>query len=196
MSRLEKTFYERTDVVQISKELIGKVLYTSVNGKVTAGAIIETEAYAGAGDKASHAYGLRRTARNEAMYGPGGTAYVFLCYGIHRLFNVVTNVKEVPHAVLIRALQPVEGIELMLERRKLKKADKRLSGGPGTLSQAMGIDLSMNAADLSSELVWIEDHRLEINPSAILTTARIGIAYAGEDALLPYRFVYKDKINT
>jgi DNA-3-methyladenine glycosylase len=109
---LPSEFYIRTDVVQVARDLLGKVLYTSFNHEITAGIIIETEAYAGVTDKASHAYNNRRTARTEIMYRTGGTAYVYLCYGIHSLFNIVTSVEDNPHAVLIRGIEPLHGIEL------------------------------------------------------------------------------------
>ena len=137
MTKLNKDFYLRTDVVQISKDLLGKYLFTKIDNKITAGIITETEAYAGITDKASHAYNNRRTARTEIMFAKGGISYVYLCYGIHHLFNVVTNVEDVPHAVLIRAVKPIEGIEAILKRRNSKEIHSRISGGPGTVSQAL-----------------------------------------------------------
>ena len=139
MSKLGIDFYQREDVLAISHELLGKVLCTNFNGSLTTGIIVETEAYAGVADRASHAYGGRRTNRTEVMYSPPGTAYVYLCYGIHHLFNVVTNVEGVPHAVLIRAIEPIEGIDIMLQRRKMSKLLPKLTAGPGILSQALGI---------------------------------------------------------
>src|SRR4051812_33790234 len=118
--KLKKSFYHRDDVVQIAKELLGKYLFTNFNNKLTGGIITETEAYCGVIDKASHAYRGRRTARTEIMYNAGGTAYVYLCYGVHSLFNVVTNRKDIPHAILIRAIQPTHGVETILKRRKMK----------------------------------------------------------------------------
>src|ERR1700722_2278008 len=139
MKKLGQDFYLREDVVNISRELIGKFLITKVKGKLTSGMIIETEAYNGVVDKASHAYNNRRTARNEIMYSQGGNAYVYLCYGIHHLFNIVTNKKDTPHAILIRGILPKEGIDTMLKRRKLKSVTKKFSDGPGTVSQALAI---------------------------------------------------------
>ncbi len=118
MKKLQLEFYQRENVIQIAKELLGKILVTNWKGIITSGRIVECEAYAGVIDKASHASGGRRTARNEIMYGEGGYAYVYLCYGIHHLFNVVTNSKGEPHAILVRALDPVEGIEEMLLRAR------------------------------------------------------------------------------
>ncbi|HET7819411.1 MAG TPA: DNA-3-methyladenine glycosylase, partial [Bacteroidia bacterium] len=146
--KLQKDFYIREDVVLIAKELLGKVLITNFNGAISAGIITETEAYAGINDRASHAFGGRRTARTEIMYATGGTAYVYLCYGIHHLFNVVTNQKDIPHAVLIRALKPIEGMHVILKRRKQKEISNKLSSGPGTLSQELGIQTSHSGENL------------------------------------------------
>lgn len=139
MKKLSKDFYQRVDVLQVAKELLGKVLVTQFAGKQTAGRIVEVEAYAGIADRASHSFGGRRTKRNEVMYGEGGKAYVYLCYGIHHLFNVVTNVKDVPQAILIRALEPVSGTGIMLARTGKKKLDYTITRGPGNLSKAMGL---------------------------------------------------------
>jgi len=183
--KLPRSFYIREDVVQIAKELLGKVLITDIDGKVTAGRIVETEAYCGRGDKACHANG-KRTPRTEVMYGEGGHAYVYLCYGIHHLVNVVTNIEGQADAVLIRALEPLDGKEIMQERRKFTKA--KLASGPGTLSQAMGIHVSMTGADLLSDEIWIGLTN-EAEEFRILADTRIGVEYAEEDALRPWRFV-------
>lgn len=188
MPKLNRDFYVRNHVVKIARELLGKVLVTKFNGKITSGIITETEAYNGVVDKASHAYGGRRTSRTEIMYSEGGVAYVYLCYGIHSLFNVVTNLKDVPHAVLIRAVQAESGIELMLKRRNKVRQDKSLSKGPGTVSQALGIHFSDSGTSLMQNKIWIEDAGIKIKSTDIKITPRIGVDYAGEDALLPYRF--------
>lgn len=192
MSRvLDIDFFLRPDVVRIARELIGKVLVTGKGRTLTSGIITETEAYAGITDRASHAYAGRRTARNENMYAPGGIAYVYKCYGIHDLFNVVTNERDVPHAVLIRAVQPLHGEPLMRSRRGPKAFGMsygELSGGPGKLTAALGIALQHNGADLLSGDVRLEDHGMELRASDILVGPRIGVDYAGDDALLPYRF--------
>ena len=191
-SVLERSFYDRTDVVKIAKELLGKILITNFNGEFTAGRIVETEAYNGAVDKASHAYGGRRTARTEVMFGKPGTAYVYLCYGIHHLFNVVTNKAEIPHAVLIRALEPLHGIDIMLDRTRKQVLDNTLTRGPGNVSKALGIYTTHTGMDLlESEMVIAED-QYEVKRSAIGITTRIGVDYAGPDALLPYRFIVKN----
>ncbi|HEX2631028.1 MAG TPA: DNA-3-methyladenine glycosylase, partial [Chitinophagaceae bacterium] len=139
IQKLPLSFYRRDDVLKISEELMGKLLVTKWDGQTTSGRIVEVEAYQGAIDRASHAWNGRRTARNEIMYGEGGFAYVYLCYGIHHLFNVVTNSKDTPHAILIRALEPVQGIPLMLERTGKEKPDATLTRGPGNVSKALGI---------------------------------------------------------
>lgn len=187
--KLTDDFYLRDDVVQIARDLLGKELFTNIDGVITSGIITETEAYNGVVDRASHAYGGRYTPRTQTMYAQGGVAYVYLCYGIHHLFNVVTNVQGVPHAVLIRNIKPAKGLNTILARRNKKKIDKALSTGPGTLSQALGIRTTHNATNLHGNTIWIEDNGTTIHPADIITTPRIGVDYAGEDALLPYRFV-------
>ena len=187
--KLPEAYYRSTDTLGLARDLLGKVLCTRINGEYTAGMITETEAYCGAEDKACHAYGNRRTARTETMFAAGGAAYVYLCYGIHHLFNVVTNEADVPHAILVRGVHPVDGVEKMLERRKQTKLTKRLSAGPGTLSQALGIHTSQTGTSLQSDLLWIEDRGIVLPDSKVEITPRIGVDYAGEDAKLPYRFL-------
>ena len=188
MKKLKEEFYLREDVLQIAKDLLGKVIYSHIDGKTCGGIITETEAYAGITDKASHAYGGKRSKRTEAMYADGGISYIYLCYGIHSLFNVVTNHKNIPHAVLIRAIKPIEGLTEMLLRRKKPKLKNDTCIGPGKVSQALGLTVSLNSLSLQSDIVWIEDHNISFNENQIKTGARIGIDYAGEDASLPYRF--------
>lgn len=187
MEPLDLSFYKNPDVLEVAKNLLGKSLFTNINGIVTGGVIIEAESYAGICDRASHVYGDRRTKRTEAMYGPGGIAYVYLCYGLHHLINAVTNVEGVAQAVLIRALHPTHGIETMLHRRGKKQLDKTLTSGPGSLTRALGIDLSHYGIALNSSELWIADMGAKVEN--IEVTPRIGVDYAGEDALLPYRFV-------
>ena len=190
MSKLSADFYQRDDVLLISRELLGTVLCTQFAGDLTSGIIVETEAYAGVTDKASHAYGGRRTKRTEIMYAKGGTAYVYLCYGIHHLFNVITNVEGVPHAVLIRAVQPLDGIDIMLRRRNLKNISNRLTAGPGILSQAMGISVHISGQSLLDKQIWIEN-RENNNISKdfkIISSPRVGVQYAGKDISNPWRF--------
>ncbi len=189
---LEDSFYQGKDVVKIAKQLLGKVLVTHIGGIYTSGMIVETEAYAGAADKASHAYNNRRTARTEVMYGKGGTSYVYLCYGIHHLFNVVTNVQDVPHAVLVRGVEPLEGIEHMLARRRKEKLDSTLTAGPGALSMALGIHTRHTGVPLSGTEIYIEDRGIKVAAKNIVAATRVGVAYAAEDAYLPYRFYIRD----
>lgn len=187
---LPEEFYTRKNVVKIAKDLLGKVLVTDFDGRRTSGIIVETEAYEGIGDKASHAYAGRRTNRTEIMYNKGGVAYVYLCYGIHHLFNVVTNTEDIPHAVLIRAIEPIDGIDIMLARRNKTKLTPQLTAGPGALSRALGIDTGLSGISLNSK-IFIEDRGITVRPADILEGTRVGVAYAAEDALLPYRFSIK-----
>ena len=186
--KLPRSFYTRDDVILVAKELLGKYLITRFDGNLTGGVITETEAYAGIIDRASHAYGGRRTARTEIMYSEGGTAYVYLCYGIHSLFNVVTNIKDIPHAVLIRAIHPTHGIKKMLTRRNMAEQKKNLAAGPGTASQALGIHYSHSGLSLSGNEIWIEDKGIIVNQKDIKKSKRIGVDYAGEHAHWLYRF--------
>ena len=185
---LPQSFFLRGDVLAVSRDLLGKVLCTDIDGRRTSMVITETEAYAGVTDRASHAYGNRRTRRTEPMYGPGGVAYVYLCYGIHHLFNVVTNVSGVPHAVLVRAGEPHSGLSTMLERRGKPHADRSLLSGPGSVARALGITTSLTGSSLLSGPIRIEDHGLRVDEARISAGPRVGIDYAGEDAGRPYRF--------
>lgn len=189
--KLPLSFYTRKDVVAISKKLLGKFLVTQFNNQLTSGMIVETEAYKGTTDRASHAYNGRRTARTEIMYAQGGTAYIYLCYGIHHLFNVVTNEKETPHAVLIRAIEPADGIDIMMKRRKKKKSDFTLTSGPGTLSEALGIHVSQTGENLLGNKIWIEDRGVTVQKTNIILSERIGVNYAGAHAHWKYRFYIK-----
>ena len=201
MSReLPLSFYRQTDVIKIARDLLGRSLYTAYRGVVTGGIITETEAYAGVTDKASHAYGNRFTERTRIMYRDGGCAYVYLCYGIHSLFNIVTNSEGTPHAVLIRGIFPTMGIDVMLERRGMKKAGVDFCKGPGKVSKALGIHYSHTGLPLTKSVnnndemkIWIEDTDQIITSDQIKITPRIGVEYAEEDALLPYRFELKIK---
>ncbi|MFY8107458.1 MAG: DNA-3-methyladenine glycosylase [Bacteroidia bacterium] len=188
---IQKEFYLKDDVIQIAKDLLGKELLTNFDGKICSGYIVETEAYAGITDKASHAYGGKFTKRTQTMYLEGGTCYVYLCYGIHSLFNIVTNVSGIPHAVLIRAVQPLKGIDTMFERRPQSKNVRNLANGPGSLSKALGISTFHNELKMSSNQIWLEEG-LNIKKKQIIASPRVGVAYAKEDALLPYRFRIKD----
>ena len=189
--KLPADYYLNEDVVWLAKDLLGKVLYTKINGEISAGIIVETEAYFGIKDKASHAYGGRRTNRTETMYAQGGVAYVYLCYGMHNLFNVVTSVKDDPHAVLIRAIEPLIGQDIIEERRNMPITKSAISSGPGSAAKALGIDRAFNLKNLSEDEVWIEDHQIRYPDEEIAAGPRVGIAYAKEHALLPWRFFVK-----
>jgi DNA-3-methyladenine glycosylase len=191
IKKLDYSFYGRKDVVKIARELLGKIITTEFNDGRTSGRIVETEAYHGAVDRASHAYGGRRTRRTEIMFGEAGTAYVYLCYGIHHLFNVVTNRMDIPHAILIRAAEPLEGIPLMLRRTGKKKPDSTLTSGPGNLSKALGLLTVHTGSSLSGDEVFIADDGYRPRKAEIGVSPRIGVDYAGPDAELPYRFYVK-----
>jgi DNA-3-methyladenine glycosylase len=187
---LPLSFYLRPDVLQIAKELLGKVLVTNWNGELTSGRIVETEAYAGDQDRASHAFrGI--TPRTTVMFEEGGTAYVYLCYGIHQMFNIVTNTKGTAHAILIRAVEPIEGIEVMLRRTGKKVLDHSLTRGPGNVGKAFGFHTSQCGLPLQSKELYIADDGFTVEETSIITSPRIGVDYAGEHALLDYRFYIK-----
>ncbi len=188
LKKLDKSFYVRDDVVQISKDLLGKYLCTNIDGILAAGMIVETEAYRGPEDKACHAHLNRRSKRTEIMFWEGGVAYVYLCYGMHALFNVITGFKDKPHAVLVRAIEPVERIETMLGRRKRDKLEPTITAGPGALTQALAITCAHYGENLLNETIWIEDRGEKISESQIKAGPRVGIAYAEEHTELPWRF--------
>lgn len=193
MRKLAFDFYNREDVVQIAKELIGKIIITKLDGQLTSGRIVETEAYVAITDKASHSFGGRRTQRNEHMYAKAATSYVYICYGMHHLFNVVTNKKDVPDAVLIRAVEPLEGISIMLTRTGKHKPDYTLTKGPGNVSRALGIHKIHSGTVLTGNTIFLADDGWKTpHADAVAASKRIGIDSAGADALLPYRFYLRD----
>ncbi len=194
VKRLDASFYEREDVVQISKGLLGKVLVSFFANEKTAGIIVETEAYRGPDDKASHAYNNRYTDRTKIMYENGGLAYVYLCYGIHHLFNVVTAKKGMAHAVLIRAIEPLVNVDLMLKRRMFGQLKPQLTAGPGVMSKALGITTENSGINLThaNSKIWIEDHHIKVNPENIIESPRVGVAYAEECAEWNWRFRIKE----
>ncbi len=192
MPKLPLSFYTQDDVLVISRQLLGKYLLTNFDNVLTGGMIVETEAYRAPEDRASHAYGMRRTKRNSIMYERGGVCYIYLCYGLHALFNIVTNRENLPHAVLIRAIEPLIGIETMLKRRHKNKIGRDLTGGPGAVTQALGIHLIHNGFPLTSSQIWIEDRGIKFTEEEIIASPRVGVAYAKEDALLPWRFRLKN----
>ncbi len=188
--KLSREFYLGEDTVQIARSLLGKLIVVpDENGQRVSGMIVETEAYLGKTDRAAHSYGGRRTPRNEVMYGPAGHVYVFFVYGMYNQFNVVTGPADHPHAILIRGVEPVEGIEIMRARRGPMK-DRNLTSGPGKLCIALGIDRSLNGEDLLGDRVWLEEYR-KFSTNKIADGKRIGIDYAGDDAEKPWRFWVK-----
>lgn len=192
MKKLPLTFYQGADVVEIAKSLLGKIVYTNIDGHIASGRIVETEAYVAHVDKASHAFGGRRTARNEHMYAAAGTVYVYICYGMHQMLNVVTNNKNIPDAVLIRAIEPIEGVEIMLQRSQKKTFNNTLTKGPGNLAKALGISKIHSGLMLTGDEIFIcADERSEIIENEIGSSKRIGVESAGVDGLLPYRFYIK-----
>ncbi|MEX0684756.1 MAG: DNA-3-methyladenine glycosylase [Balneolales bacterium] len=193
--KLKSYYYQNTDVVALARDLIGKLLYTNIQGVVTCGRIVETEAYAGVIDKASHAYGGRFTPRTQTMYQSGGVGYVYLCYGIHNMFNIVTGPEGMPNAILVRGVEPVHGIGHMLTRRNQTKLKRSTAGGPGLVCQALGIRMEHNAVTLTGDVIWLEDDG-RANPGSIVAGSRVGINYAGEDVNQPWRFRLKESLYT
>lgn len=191
MKKVPLSFYQRKDVVKIAKDLLGKIVVTNFKGKITSGRIVETEAYVGFTDKASHSFGGRRTARNEHMYSAAGTAYIYICYGMHQMLNVVTNDKEIPDAVLIRAIEPLQGIDIMLQRTGKNKVDRTLTRGPGNVGKALGIFKHHSGLFLLDEEIYLADDGEKISAENMGVSKRIGVESAGPDALLPYRFYVK-----
>ncbi len=191
--KLALSYYQSNDVVHLAKDLLGKFLITNIDGNLSGGIITETEAYAGIHDQASHAYGDRKTHRTKVMYRQGGISYIYLCYGIHYLFNIVSGMINIPHAILIRGILPIFGIDTMLKRTTKNKPIYSISNGPGKLTKALGITDEHNGYPLDGELIWIEDREIKINLGDVQTTKRIGLDYAGSDAFLPYRFLLKQK---
>ncbi|HWZ14359.1 MAG TPA: DNA-3-methyladenine glycosylase [Mucilaginibacter sp.] len=189
--KLAETYYMSSDVVALSKNLLGKYLFTCIDGSTTSGYIVETEAYNGVVDRASHAYGNRITGRTKTMFMQGGIAYVYLCYGIHEMFNIVTSVEGQPHAILVRAIQPIEGLDIMLHRRNMPALKPNITSGPGSVAKALGISRKIDTVSLQGDTIWIEDRGLAFPDKDIAAVPRVGVSYAGEDALLPYRFYVK-----
>jgi DNA-3-methyladenine glycosylase len=187
MIELAPAFFQRKNVLNIARQLLGKIILTRIDGEITSARIVEVEAYNGEVDKASHTFGGRRTKRTEPMYGNGGSAYVYLCYGIHHLFNVVTNIHGTPHAVLIRGAEPMKGIDIMCRRRGKSRPDHSLTRGPGNLTKALGIYAALSGASLGKEITLYDDGK-RYKKTEIGISPRIGVDYAGKDALLPYRY--------
>jgi DNA-3-methyladenine glycosylase len=191
MKKLPLSFYLREDVVTLSKELLGKVLVTAWNGEITSGRIVETEAYAGELDRASHA-SKGRTERTEVMFGAGGRAYVYLCYGVHQMFNIVTAKEGVPHAILIRAVEPIKGKDIMLQRTGKHRWENTITSGPGRVGKAFGFHTSQCGLGLTGKELYIGDDGFKVKEEEIESSPRIGVDYAGEHAAWHYRFYLRD----
>ncbi len=190
---LHPSFFEEKNATELAVDLLGCSLHTSIGGEKTSGLIVETEAYCAPEDRASHAFQNRRTPRTETMFESGGVSYVYLCYGIHHLFNVVCGPKDLPHAVLIRALEPLEGVPTMLKRREMSKPERRLTAGPGCLSRALGLTVAQSGIKLQPESgLWVEKRKREPGSVEIISATRIGIDYAGKWKDKPWRFYLKD----
>lgn len=192
--KLKSDFYNR-NTVNVARDLLGKVLVHNINGKILKCKIVESEAYLGVIDKAAHSYGGKKTERVEIMYGPPGRAYIYFIYGMYYLFNVVTKEEGTPEAVLIRGVEPLEGIETMAKNRYGKTIDVlsnrqiiNLTNGPGKLCMAMKIDKDLNGEDLCENTLYIEDNQDVFD---IVTDKRIGIDYAEEAIDFPFRFYIK-----
>lgn len=192
--KLPESYYHSPDVVALSRDLIGKYLFTNIDGEIAGGYIVETEAYAGVNDRAAHSYGGKLTPRTQTMYMKGGVSYVYLCYGIHEMFNVVVSEEGHPHAILVRAIQPTDGLDVMLSRRKMEFMKPNITKGPGSVAKALGISRKINAVSLQSDVIWIEDRGLTFPDKDLAAGPRVGVDYAGNDALLPYRFYVKENI--
>jgi len=191
MQKLLREFYTRSDTLQIARDLLGKTLVVPTEaGERVSGMIVETEAYCGIEDKAAHSYGNRRTKRTETMFTVGGTAYVTFVYGMYFQFNAVVGEVGVPHACLMRAVEPLEGIETMKTRRGQMK-DSNLTSGPGKLCIAFDIEKSFNNQDLLGDKIWIEDAG-KLTSDEIVVGKRIGIDYAEEYVEKPWRFWVKN----
>lgn len=193
--KLPLSFYRRNDAVLVARELLGKHVFSRIDGELTGGVIVETEAYQGPEDRGSHAYMYRKTARNEMMYSAGGVVYMYICYGIHDMLNVVTGDDGVSHAVLIRAVEPRVGIDIMRERRKIFNEDTRLCRGPGALAKALGLVKAHNGIDLWEDTIWIEDRKEPVNDDEIIASARIGMNFDGPYKTIPWRFYVKGNRN-
>ena len=191
MKKLPISFYNRKDVLQISREMLGKIVETHIGGLVTSGRIVETEGYAGTTDKASHAFGGRRTSKNEHMYYGAGTAYIYVCYGMHQMLNIVTNEQNIPDAILIRAIEPIAGLEIMSQRTGKEISDKSITRGPGNVGKALGINKKLSGIHLLDNQIYLLDDGITLTSDEIGISKRVGVESAGADGLLPHRFYVK-----
>lgn len=192
MKQLPVIFFDRDDVVQIARDLLGKLVITEIGGEMTGGRIVETEAYIGITDKASHSFGGRRTPKNEHMYSAAATSYIYICYGMHQMLNIVTNKKGIPDAILIRAIQPEIGIDVMERRTGKEPGDHTLTKGPGNVGKALGLTkINSGISLIKGEIRIYKDDESEVRLASIGISKRIGVESAGADGLLPYRFYIK-----
>ena len=189
--KIPLSFYQSDDVVALSEKLLGKYLFTCVDGELTGGIIVETEAYRGPEDRGSHAYNHRRTARNETMYAQGGVVYMYICYGIHDMLNIVTGKEGESHAILIRAIEPIVGLDVMRLRRGFENDDQRLCMGPGALAKALGLKKIHDGVSLESDLIWIEERESTLVPQDVLARPRIGLNIEEPYKSIPWRFYIK-----
>lgn len=189
--KLSKDFYRQQDVVSVARHLLGKHIYSLVDGQLTGGIIVETEAYRGPDDRGSHAYNGKRTARNEMMYNAGGLVYMYICYGIHDMLNIVTGEEGISHAALIRAIQPIEGIDIMRHRRALFDKDLRLCQGPGSLAKSLGLSKIHNGVDLQGNVIWLTDEKHTYTDEQVVCSARVGMNFDGLYKAIPWRFYVK-----
>ena len=189
--KLTTDFYQREDTLQIARDLLGKSVFSSIDGELCGGIIIETEAYMGPDDRGSHTFNNLRTPRNEMMFSAGGVVYMYICYGIHNMLNIVTGSSNMPHAILIRAIEPNLNLEVMRDRRNIFNDDVRLCKGPGALCKALGLNKTHNGTDLQSEIIWVEDTNFRYSDSQIKTTPRVGMNFEGEYKSIPWRFYAK-----
>ncbi|WP_411273453.1 DNA-3-methyladenine glycosylase [Daejeonella sp.] len=193
-SKLPVDFYQQPDVVSVARQLLGKHLYSNIGGQLTGGIIVETEAYRGPDDRGSHAYNNKRTPRNEMMYKAGGVAYMYICYGIHDMLNIVTGIQGMSHAALIRSIEPIEGVEIMCERRGVFDNQKRLCQGPGALAKALGLSKLHNGADLQNDDIWLTDEGIRYTDEQVMASARIGMNFEGPYKTIPWRFYVKGNV--
>jgi len=194
MPVLPPDFYRRPNPVQIARELLGKHVYSCLDGQLTGGRIVETEAYSHEGDDSMQLHLKRRGTHGRALHEPGGRAYLYQVYNRHTLFNISTNVADKPDTVLIRAIEPLVGLDIMAARRGVVPPDSaRLTAGPGLLTQALGITPALSGTDLQGPTLWLEDAGEIVAEPDVLASPRVGLAYAGETAAtLPWRFRLKD----
>ncbi|MGB4400223.1 MAG: DNA-3-methyladenine glycosylase [Daejeonella sp.] len=190
-NKLSLDFYSQADVVSVARQLLGKHLYSKIGGKITGGIIVETEAYRGPDDRGSHAYMDKKTPRTEMMYQAGGVAYMYICYGIHDMLNIVTGTEGMSHAALIRAIEPIEGLDVMRNRRAIFDDDKRLCQGPGALAKAMGLSKLHNGTDLQGDTIWLTDEGLSYSDLEVMAGARVGMNFEGPYKTIPWRFYVK-----